>query len=168
MTEAEARAAYENLKSDLARYSNRCLKRPFVLPQEQAAFDACLADAGALNERKAALEARLRSLGAEPEPAPPAEHRPPEGTETPPFQPPKHISGLTEHAEEQANGRDGHGVNDRAMENAVENPIGPPKFKPDQYGGTYVYVGRDATVVLNRDGQVVTAWANSRNGWRNP
>lgn len=31
-----------------------------------------------------------------------------------------------------------------------------------------VEVGKDATVVLNKDGQVVTAWANSRAGWRNP
>lgn len=55
-----------------------------------------------------------------------------------------------------------------AMQDAVANPIGPPKFKPDQYGGAYTYVGKDATVVVNKDGQVVTAWANSRSGWRNP
>lgn len=48
------------------------------------------------------------------------------------------------------------------------HPIGPPQFVPDQYGGRYEYVGKDATVSLNKDGQVVTAWANSRSGWRNP
>lgn len=43
------------------------------------------------------------------------------------------------------------------------------QFKVDELGrGAYVYVGKDATVVLNKDGQVVTAWANSRAGWRNP
>ncbi|RWR37449.1 hypothetical protein DK313_15270, partial [Mycobacterium tuberculosis] len=47
--------------------------------------------------------------------------------------------------------------------------VGPPQFKVDELGrGAYVYVGKDATVVLNKDGQVVTAWANSRAGWRNP
>lgn len=170
MSEEEARAAYEALKRDIARYGNRCLRRPFVLPQEQAAFDACVADAGSLNERKAALEARLRSFGVEPESTPPSAHAPPEATETPPFPPPRQITGLTEHAAEQVESRDGgHGVNAGALQDAVVNPVGPPKFKMDELGrGAYVYVGKDATVVLNKDGRVVTAWANSRDGWRNP
>jgi hypothetical protein len=79
----------------------------------------------------------------------------------------RQINGLTEHGAERV-GRDGHGVNDSALEDAVEHPIGPPEYASDQYGGTYTYVGRDATVILNKDGKVVTAWANSRNGWRNP
>ncbi|SON59255.1 tRNA nuclease WapA [Mycobacterium simulans] len=168
MSAAQALKAYEDLKRDMARYSDRCLRRPFVLPQERAAFDACVADSGVLNARKAALEARLRSLGVQVEPALSPAHGPPETTDTPPFPPPTRISGFTSHGAEQVNGRDGHGVNDRALQDAVANPIGPPKFEPDQYGGTYKYVGKDATVALNKDGQVVTAWANSRNGWRNP
>lgn len=49
------------------------------------------------------------------------------------------------------------------------DPVVAPQFKLDELGrGAYVYVGKDATVVLNQDGQVVTAWANSRAGWRNP
>ncbi len=169
MTQEQALAAYDALKSDLASYRDRCLQRPFALPQEQAAFDACVADMGALNERKAALEARLRELGVQiDEPA--NAHPPPEATgDATPFPPPREITGLTKHGAEQVSARDGgHGVNDSALRDAVTHPIGPPKFKPDQYGGRYQYVGKDATVVLNKDGQVVTAWANSRDGWRNP
>lgn len=54
------------------------------------------------------------------------------------------------------------------MQDAVAHPIEPPQFMPDQYGGTWRYIGKDATVSLNENGQVTTAWANSRNGWRNP
>jgi hypothetical protein len=54
------------------------------------------------------------------------------------------------------------------MQDAVEHPIGPPEYSPDQYGGSYTYVGKDATVILSKDGKVITAWANSRDGWRNP
>jgi hypothetical protein len=124
---------------------------------------------GALNERKAALEARLRELRVQiDEPA--NAHPPPEATgDAAPFPPPREITGLTEHGAARVNGRDGHGVNDRAMQDAVTNPIGPPKFKLDELGpGAYAYVGKDATVVLNKEGQVVTAWANSRSGWRYP
>jgi hypothetical protein len=41
-------------------------------------------------------------------------------------------------------------------------------FEPDQYGGSYKYFGEDAEVILNKDGQVITAWAKTRDGWRNP
>ncbi len=41
--------------------------------------------------------------------------------------------------------------------------LGRPSLKVDELGrGAYIYVGKDAAVVLNKDGQVVTAWANSR------
>jgi len=87
----------------------------------------------------------------------------------PPFSPPTKINGLTQHGEDQAQTRGGgHGVNDGAMQDAVSHPVAPPKFKPDQYGGTYQYVGKDATVNLNENGQVTTTWANNHDGWRNP
>lgn len=82
--------------------------------------------------------------------------------------PPRQINGLTQHGEQRVAGRDGHGVNDNAMQDAVNNPIKPPQFMPDQYGGTWRYVGKDATVNLNESGKVTTAWANNRNGWRKP
>jgi hypothetical protein len=82
--------------------------------------------------------------------------------------PPTKITGRTAHGEIRAQGRDGHGVNDAAMEDAVEHPTKPPKFNPDDKGGRWEYVGKDATVVLNKDGEVVTAWARNRAGWRHP
>ncbi|MDT5233216.1 MAG: hypothetical protein QOI39_3716 [Mycobacterium sp.] len=168
MTEAEARAAWDAVNADVADYNARC-GRTFLLPNEQSAYNACIASRGPLLERQAAIRARLKDLGV---PIRDEESAPPPASETsgdsPPFPPPRQITGFTDHGAEQVNGRDGHGVNDVALQDSVANPIGSPKFRPDQYGGTYTYVGTDATVVLNRDGQVVTAWANSRDGWRNP
>lgn len=89
-------------------------------------------------------------------------------TEEPPFEEPEEITGRTEHGEQQIQTRDGHGVNDDAVNDAVQNPTKPPRYIPDKYGGTYRYVGKDATVNLNQDGQVVTAWARNSSGWRNP
>lgn len=56
----------------------------------------------------------------------------------------------------------GSGVSDSAMDDAVENPT---EVVP-QANGTYRFVGTDATVVLNRAGQVVTTWARNSAGWR--
>jgi hypothetical protein len=83
----------------------------------------------------------------------------------------KEITGRTEHGEhgeQQSQPRDGHGVNDTAVNDAVANPTKPPRYVPDKYGGTYRYVHKDATVNLNEDGQVVTAWARNHSGWRTP
>lgn len=80
-------------------------------------------------------------------------------------EPPKEITGLTKHGEERAMGRDGHGVNDDAMKEAVENPTKPPQEQP---GGKFKYEGADATVILNKDGKVITTWATSSKGWRLP
>jgi hypothetical protein len=87
----------------------------------------------------------------------------------PPFPPPGHINGFTGHGLERIQDRDGHGVNDGALNEAVEHPLNPPRFKLDDQGrGSYAYEGPDAVVVLNHDGQVVTAWAKNQNGWRHP
>ncbi|MET8847757.1 putative T7SS-secreted protein [Amycolatopsis sp. NPDC004625] len=88
------------------------------------------------------------------------------GAAEPPFEPPKGISGKTQHGETQMAGRDGHGVNDAAAHDAVNNPVKAPRYIPDQYGGTYRFTGKDAIVSLNERGEVVTAWARSRAGWR--
>jgi RHS repeat-associated protein len=73
------------------------------------------------------------------------------------------INGYTRHGREQALGRDGGvGVSDEALEDAVGNP---EEVIPRADGSTR-YVGKDATVILNRDGEVITAWANNRSGWR--
>ncbi len=57
----------------------------------------------------------------------------------------------------------GVGVSDTAMQDAVQNPT---KVIP-QANGTYRYVGKDAVVVLNKEGHVVTTWARNRAGRRN-
>jgi hypothetical protein len=46
-------------------------------------------------------------------------------------------------------------------------PVSPPRFKLAGQGrGSYAYEGPDAVIVLNEDGQVVTAWAKNHDGWR--
>lgn len=74
------------------------------------------------------------------------------------------ITGYTKHGTEQALGRDGGiGVSNKAITEAVKNPVIDPI---SQSGGTTKYIGKDATVVLNQDGKVVTTWANSSSGTR--
>lgn len=165
MSAAEARAAWAEVNAEIAAWNARCgIENVGPLPPAQ--YSACLASRGPLLEKQAAIKARLRQLGipVEGEPSAP----PPPATVEPPFPPPKQINGFTDHGRERIEGRDGHGVNDRALQDAVEHPIGPPQYAQDQYGGNYTYVGKDATVILSKDGKVITAWANSREGWRNP
>lgn len=88
------------------------------------------------------------------------------GAAEPPFEPPKQITGKTAHGEDQMATRNGHGVNDAAAHDAVTNPIKSPQYRSDPYGGTYRFTGKDAVVNLNEKGEVVTAWARSRAGWR--
>ena len=80
--------------------------------------------------------------------------------------PPKGITGFTEHGAANRLNRDGHGVAEEAMRDAVQRPVKPPVFRPDKYGGTWRFEGGDAVVVLNKDGRVVTTWPRSRDGWR--
>jgi hypothetical protein len=84
---------------------------------------------------------------------------------TPPFEAPGEITGLTRHGAERAEGRDGVGVSDEAMADAVANPVNGPNYQSKNQ--TYVYEGRDAIVFLNEEGRVVTTWATTSNGWRN-
>jgi uncharacterized protein YukE len=79
--------------------------------------------------------------------------------------PPSEITGRTTHGDAQAQSRDGHGVGDEAMADAVQNPIQPVEPQP---GGRYKYVGKDAVVVLNQNGKVITTWATNSAGWRIP
>lgn len=81
-----------------------------------------------------------------------------------PFPPPEQIAGYTGHGQAQMAGRDGHGVSDEAAEDAVKNPVKPPEYQGNRR--TYRYSGKDAQVALNEDGEVVTAWAKNRKGWR--
>ena len=72
------------------------------------------------------------------------------------------IAGFTSHGLEQVLARDGVGVADEALIDAVSNPVEVVQ----QTNGTVRYVGANAEVVLNENMEVVTAWATSRTGWR--
>lgn len=168
MTREQALAAWDALRSEIADHNAAC---PAIVPT-QAQADRCNAWRDELLARQAALEARLGNLGVQilprgTEPQPNAPQPPSQGEteETPPTAPPTRITGQTEHGEQQAQSRDGHGVAESAMSDAVTNPIEPPLL---QSNGTYKFVGRDAVVVLNPEGKVVTTWARNSNGWRNP
>jgi hypothetical protein len=163
MTEAEARAAWSAVNADINSWNARC-GRTFVIPTEQGAYDSCIADKQPLLDRQAAIRARLRDLGVPIDSEEPTHH--PE-TAAPPFPPPKQINGYTGHGRRSVDEHDDHGVNDDALQDAVEHPLSPPRYQINEPGKeAYLYQGRDATVVLNKDGQVVTAWPNNHHGWR--
>lgn len=77
---------------------------------------------------------------------------------------PTRITGYTLEGINQAISRDaGRGVATRAILDAVRNPT-----RIDlQARGARRFVGKDATVVLNAEGKVITAWATNSAGWRN-
>jgi RHS repeat-associated protein len=72
------------------------------------------------------------------------------------------IAGFTRHGLAQAISREGVGVNEQAMLDAVNAPM----KVINQADGTKRFVGKDATVVLNGEGRVVTTWANGSAGTR--
>jgi RHS repeat-associated protein len=72
------------------------------------------------------------------------------------------ITGFTRHGLAQAISREGVGVNEQAMLDAVNAPM----KVINQADGTTRFVGKDASVVLNKEGRVVTTWANGSAGTR--
>nr|WP_083112930.1 ribonuclease domain-containing protein [Mycobacterium angelicum] len=79
MTAAQARAAWEAVNADIAQFNARC-GRTFLLPNEQAAYETCVADRGPLLERQAAIRNRLAELDVpvgDDEPTPPTTGEPP-------------------------------------------------------------------------------------------
>ncbi|PYE13479.1 hypothetical protein DFR67_11633 [Williamsia limnetica] len=82
-------------------------------------------------------------------------------------EPPTSITGRTKHGDAQVTGRDGgRGVNDQAIEDAFNS--GNPSIERDELGRwSFKYVGPNATIVLNPAGEIVTAIATNRGGWRN-
>lgn len=84
-------------------------------------------------------------------------------------QQPKEIKGYVPHGYDQAMGRDGgRGVTDEAMRDAVNDPIKPVQVQPHPKGPTFKFQGKNAVVVLNEQGEVVTTYAKNRTGLRNP
>jgi hypothetical protein len=72
------------------------------------------------------------------------------------------IRGFTKHGLNQAISREGVGVTQAAMLDAVKNPLRVVQ----QAEGKVLYIGRSARVVLNSDGEVVTTLARNRGAWR--
>lgn len=77
---------------------------------------------------------------------------------------PTSITSYSDHAIAQIVGRDGGiGVSQAAVNDAFTNPV-QIQYVPSQYGPTFKYVGQNATVVVNAQGNVVTAWGTSATG----
>jgi RHS repeat-associated protein len=77
---------------------------------------------------------------------------------------PTSITSYSDHALEQIAERDGGiGVSQQALEDAFANP-NAIQYAPSTYGPTFRFVGEDATVVVNPEGNVVTGWATSSLG----
>jgi len=72
------------------------------------------------------------------------------------------ITGFTRHGLNQAISNDGVGVAGSALLGAVKNPL---QVVP-QARGAAMYIGENATVVLNESGKVITTWATTKAGWR--
>ena len=69
-------------------------------------------------------------------------------------------SGYTRHGLNQAISRDlGRGVHPSAIHDAITKPI---RTVP-QSGGRTMYIGNDATVVLNQNGKIITTYGKPRN-----
>ena len=77
---------------------------------------------------------------------------------------PTQIVSYSDHAIAQIARRDsGIGVNQAAVVDAFSNPTAI-QYVPSKYGPTFKYVGINATVVVNPQGNVVTAWGTSAAG----
>ncbi len=73
------------------------------------------------------------------------------------------ISGYTKHGLAQVMGRDGgRGVKASSILDTVRNPVKITK----QENGAIKYVGKQAVVVLNEAGKVITGYAKSSKYWR--
>ena len=72
------------------------------------------------------------------------------------------IRGFTLHGLDQALTRDAVGVSNEAMVQTVNKPLNVQL----QDNGVIKYIGKDATVIVNSDGLVITTWANNSAGYR--
>ena len=72
------------------------------------------------------------------------------------------IKGFTKHGMDSALTHDGHGVSAKAMQNAVRHPLDVV----NQANGGIKHVGKNAVVVLNESGKVITTYPLNKLGWR--
>ena len=72
------------------------------------------------------------------------------------------IKGFTKHGANSALTHDGHGVSAKAMQNAVRHSLKTVK----QANGGIKHIGKNAVVVLNKSGKVITTYPLNHLGWR--
>ena len=72
------------------------------------------------------------------------------------------ITGYTKHGINSAINHNGVGVKTSEIANTVNNPV----KKVLQNTGTTKFIGKNAVVVLNKAGKVVTTWAKHSSAWR--
>ncbi len=75
---------------------------------------------------------------------------------------PSKITGYSRHGLNQAISRDGVGVAPGAILDAVRNPLSIT----GQSGGRFMMTGKDAVVIVNHQGKVITTWATNAAGVR--
>ncbi len=72
------------------------------------------------------------------------------------------LTGISKHGVDQIISRDGVGVATRAILDAFKNPIAVM----GQTGGRFILAGKDAVIVINAEGKLITAWARGSAGFR--
>ncbi|WP_342120715.1 hypothetical protein [Pseudoduganella sp. OTU4001] len=77
---------------------------------------------------------------------------------------PGQLAGYTKHGLNQAISRDGVGVAPHAILDAFKNPLSIS----GQSGGRFMMTGKDAVIVVNSEGKVITTWATNSSGVRVP
>ena len=77
---------------------------------------------------------------------------------------PTKITGFTKHGINQIISRDGHGVANKALLDTVKNYI---RIEPQGlFRSKFKFFGKNAVVILNKIGKVITAWAKNKAGRR--
>lgn len=76
---------------------------------------------------------------------------------------PTQITGFTKHGLNNSISRNGHGVNSRTLIKTIKNP---EKIVSQSFNTKFKFIGKDAVVILNKTGKVITTWAKHKTGWR--
>jgi hypothetical protein len=78
---------------------------------------------------------------------------------------PENLVGYTRHGVDRALFRDNVGVSPQSILDTWNNPI-KVKFKVDNSGKSFKIYGKDSTIVVNPQGEVVSCWAKGKEGHR--
>jgi RHS repeat-associated protein len=78
------------------------------------------------------------------------------------LQMPRSLTGYRYHGLDQAISREGVGVSHEAIFDAWQNPVNIA----GQSGGRFLIQGRNADIVVNSEGQIITTWAHGSTGFR--